>query len=161
MTDILHIGSISVYFGATFFIIGHIIYAVCFINASKNKNYKYLNFGFFLGLILIITMIISLTILMFKVTKDIQDMYVPLLGYIAFIGFNTVSQFSYAFNDSSTRKFLMLAMLLFIISDFLVFLPMLNICKESVTYNDYIWFTYIPAQLLILLFNSDLKITNS
>ena len=160
MTDILHIGSSSTYFGAAFFIIGHIIYTLCFIKASKNKHYAFLNKGFYLGLFLMLFMIVSLTILMLTVTKSIQTMYIPLLGYIVFIGFNTVSQFSYAYNEPLVRKTLIVAMTLFVISDFLVFLPMLNICKESITYNDYIWFTYIPAQLLILLFNSDFKQDN-
>lgn len=160
MTDIVHMGPSSTYFGATFFIVGHIIYALCFINASREKHYKYINKGFYLGLILITVMIVSLTISMFYATKTCQSIYFPLLVYIVFIGINTVSQFSYAYNESSSRKLLIVAMLLFVISDFLVFLPMLNICKESVVYNDYIWFTYIPAQLLILLFNSDLKQTN-
>ena len=160
MTDIVGIGDFSTYPGATFFIIAHIIYAICFIKAGKKKNYKLLNKGFILGLLLIIVDIVTLTILMFKVTGKIQGMFFPLLLYILFIGFNTVSQFSYAYNEKSIRVMLMIAMLLFVISDFLVFLPMLNIYPESPTYNDYIWFTYIPAQLFILLFNSDLKINN-
>ena len=160
MTDIFLIGPMSTYFGATFFIIAHIIYAVCFIKASKDLKYKYFNKGFFIGLIIVLFTTILLTILMFKVTGSIQGMYFPLLGYLLVIGFNLVSQFSYAYNESGKRKLLMLGMLLFIISDFLVFLPMLNICKETAYYNDYIWYTYVPAQLLIIIFNSDLKKTS-
>lgn len=154
MTDMVNVGSMSTYFGAFFFILAHIIYAYCFIKRSKEKEYKFVNFGFYLGLVLMMLMIITLTILMFSKTKKIQPMYFPLLAYIFFIGVNTISQYSYAFNEKGLRKMLMIGMLLFVISDFLVFLPMLNICKESPTYNDYIWFTYVPAQLLILLFNS-------
>lgn len=155
MTDIVGIGDFSTYPGATFFIIAHIIYAVCFIKAGKEKNYYFFNKGFIIGLILIIVDIVGLTFLMFKVTNSIQSMYFPLLLYMLFIGFNTISQFSYAYNEKGIRYMLMLAMFLFVVSDFLVFLPMLNIYPESPTYNDYIWFTYIPAQLFIILFNSN------
>lgn len=155
MTDIVNIGSMSTYFGATFFIVAHIIYALCFINASKRKQYKYYNKGFYVGLTITIIVIIILTIIMFIKTGSIQSMYIPLLGYLLFIGFNLVSQFSYAYSEKGKRLFLMLGMLLFIISDFLVFLPMLNICEGTPSFNDYIWFTYIPAQLLIIVFNDN------
>ena len=155
MTDILHIGSMSTYFGAFFFILAHIIYALCFIFDSRRKNYKFFNIGFYVGIIVVIVTIIVLTLLMLNKTNKIQGMYIPLLVYLLFIGFNLVSQFSFAYSEKGYRLFLLLGMLLFIISDFLVFLPMLNICQESMQYNDYIWFTYIPAQLLIMIFNSD------
>lgn len=48
-------------------------------------------------------------------------------------------------------------MTLFLISDFLVFLPMLSVLPESVMYNILIWLFYIPAQLLIILCNTDEK----
>lgn len=153
MTDIVNIGPMSTYFGATFFIIAHIIYALCFIISSKKKQYKFFNIGFYIGLIITIIVIIILTIIMIVKTGAVQSMYVPLLGYLLFIGLNLVSQYSYAYSEKGTRLFLMLGMLLFIISDFLVFLPMLNICEGTPTFNDYIWFTYIPAQLLIIVFN--------
>lgn len=159
MTDILSIGSSSTYFGAAFFILAHIIYAICFILASNTKHYKFFNLGFYIGLVIVIITISLLTALMFIKTNSIQGMYFPLLAYLLFIGLNLVSQYSYAYSESHLRLFLMLGMFLFIISDFLVFLPMLNICEESMQYNDYIWFTYVPAQLLIILFNSDFKKT--
>lgn len=157
MTDILSIGASSTYFGAVFFILAHIIYALCFILASNRKHYNYFNIGFYIGLIIVVITIALLTILMFIKTGKMQGMYIPLLAYLLFIGFNLVSQYSYAYSESHERLLLMVGMLLFIISDFLVFLPMLNICEESMRYNDYIWFTYVPAQLLIILFNSKLK----
>ena len=48
----------------------------------------------------------------------------------------------------------LLAAILFLISDLLVFLPMLSIVQESVLYDLVIWMFYLPAQLLIILFNS-------
>ena len=156
MTDIVKIGSMSTYFGATFFIIAHIIYALCFIIASKRKEYKFLNKGFYYGLLIVVIIVILLTVLMFVKTGSIQSMYFPLLGYLFFIGLNLVSQFSYAYSESSFRLLLMLGMLLFIVSDFLVFLPMLNIVQETPYFNDYIWFTYVPAQLIIIIFNSSI-----
>lgn len=157
MTDIVNIGPMSTYFGATFFIIAHIIYALCFIVSSKKKQYKFFNIGFYIGLIITIIVIIILTIVMIVKTGAVQSMYLPLLGYLLFIGINLASQYSYAYNEKGTRLFLMLGMLLFIISDFLVFLPMLNICEGTPTFNDYIWFTYIPAQLLIIVFNDNIN----
>ena len=158
MTDILNIGSLSTYFGAAFFILAHIIYALCFVLASKRKNYKFLNKGFYVGIIIVVITIIALTSLMLIKTNKMQGMYIPLLAYLLFISFNFLSQYSYAYSEKGYRYLLMIGMLLFLISDFLVFLPMLSICQESMHYNDIIWFTYIPAQLLIIVFNSELSI---
>ena len=155
MTDIFNIGLMSTYFGATFFIISHIIYALCFILSSRKKNYKYFNIGFYLGVITVTFTAIALTLMMIIKTRNVHDMYISLLLYLFFIGLNLVSQYSYAYSEKGYRLFLILGMLLFLISDFLVFLPMLNICQESMQYNDFIWFTYVPAQLLIIIFNSD------
>lgn len=157
MTDIVNVGSISTYFGAGFFILAHIIYAICFILASKRKNYNYFNLGFYLGIVITLLVLTILTILMIKKTSSIQSMYISIIGYLFFIGLNLVSEFSYAYSESGVRLFIALGMLLFIFSDFLVLQPMLNICLDSPIYNDYIWFTYAPAQLLIILFNSDFK----
>ena len=87
-------------------------------------------------------------------TGRVQAMYVPILGYLAFIGLNLIRQFSYGFNRKGSFYFLPAAMTLFLISDFLVFLPMLAVVQESVIYNLVIWMFYLPAQLLIILFNS-------
>ena len=159
MTDILQIGSSSTYFGAFFFILAHCVYAICFIKASYQKNYHLFNVGMIVGICVSIIAILSLYILMINVTGSIQSMFIPLIGYMLFISINLVCQFSYAYSEKGKRRFLYLGMLLFLVSDFLVFMPMLNIVVETQTFNDYIWFTYIPAQILIILFNSDFKCT--
>ena len=87
-------------------------------------------------------------------TGRVQAMYVPILGYLAFVGLNLITQFSYSFNRKGSFYFLPAAMTLFLISDFLVFLPMLAVVQESVIYDLVIWMFYLPAQLLIILFNS-------
>ena len=45
-------------------------------------------------------------------------------------------------------------MALFLLSDFVIFLNMLAVTPA---HNDFVWATYIPAQLLILLFCRALK----
>ena len=154
MTDVLKLGDNGTIPGAIFFILAHIVYAVCFFRAGKKNSYPVVNKGFTAGLCLVSFTAILLTILMFSKTGRVQAMYVPLLGYLAFIGLNLVSQFSYGFSRKGSFYFLPAAMTLFLISDFLVFLPMLEIISESVIYNLLIWIFYLPAQLLIILFNS-------
>lgn len=151
MTDTFHMGAASTYPGAAGFILAHIVYAICFTKASKRKGYKIANKGMGAGIALTLAVVAVLTILMFKVTGSVQGMYFPLLAYLAIIGVNLCCQFSYAVNEKGRRYWLIVGMTLFIISDMVVFLPMLNISPE---YNDFVWATYAPAQLLIILFNS-------
>ena len=154
MTDTFHMGSASTYPGAVFFIAGHIVYALCFLSSSKEKGYTYKNKGFYAGIALAVCAAAVLAVLAFTVPSKPQSvMFALILVYLAVIAFNIASQFSYAVSEKGQRYFLIAAMTLFCISDFVVFLPMLDICGE---HNDLVWFTYIPAQLLIILFNSDL-----
>ena len=154
MTDVLKLGSAGTIPGAAFFILAHIVYAVCFFRAGKRNHCRTMNVGFTAGVCLTASSVALLTVLMLAVTGRVQAMYVPLLGYLAFIGLNLISQFSYGFGRKGRFYFLPVAMTLFLISDVLVFLPILAIVRESVIYNLLIWAFYLPAQLLIVLFNS-------
>ncbi len=155
MTDVIGMGAASTYPGAAFFILAHILYGLCFVRACRRKGYPLVNKGFLIGLLVVIMVTLVLTGLMFKETGKMQGMYLPLLAYIAFIGFNLVCQFSYAYSEQGLRGLLILGMFLFIVSDLLVFLPMVNVCEGTHDYNSWIWYLYLPAQLLIVLFNSD------
>ncbi|MDO4983507.1 MAG: lysoplasmalogenase family protein [Eubacteriales bacterium] len=154
MTDVLKLGSAGTVPGAAFFILAHIVYAVCFFRAGKRNRCRILNNGFTAGVCLTVSAAALLTILMLAKTGRVQAMYVPILGYLAFVGLNLITQFSYSFNRKGSFYFLPAAMTLFLISDFLVFLPMLAVVQESVIYDLVIWMFYLPAQLLIILFNS-------
>jgi len=154
MTDTFGMGDVSTYPGAAFFIIAHILYIVCFAGASKKNGYRIKNRGLAAGIAVSLIAVIALTVLMFIKTGKVQGMYFPLLIYLAIIGVNLCIQYSYAVNEKGLRYFLIAGMTLFLISDFTVFLPMLNISPE---YNDFVWATYVPAQLLCIIFNSDLK----
>ena len=154
MTDVLKLGASGTVPGAAFFILAHIVYAVCFFRAGKRNRCRILNNGFTAGVCLTVSAAALLTILMLAKTGRVQAMYVPILGYLAFVGLNLITQFSYSFNRKGSFYFLPAAMTLFLISDFLVFLPMLAVVQESVIYDLVIWMFYLPAQLLIILFNS-------
>ena len=154
MTDVLKLGAAGTVPGAAFFILAHIVYAVCFFRAGKRNHCRIVNNGFIIGVCLTVSAAVLLTVLMFAMTGQMQEMYVPILGYLALIGLNLVSQFSYGFSRKGRFYFLPVAMTLFLISDLLVFLPMLSIVQESVIYDLVIWMFYLPAQLLIILFNS-------
>lgn len=150
MTDVLRLGAVSTYPGAAFFILSHITYAVCFLRAGKRQGLRLLNKGFFVGLCLTLATAGVLTGAMLLRTGEVQGMYLPLLGYLAFIGWNVVSQFSYGTARGGKCRLLPLGMTLFLLSDFLVFLPMLNVCPEPVLYDIVIWILYLPAQILIV-----------
>lgn len=159
MTDIIGMGPASTYPGAAFFILAHILYAFCFIRASRRKRYDMMNKGMIVGIMLTVFTAMLMAAAMIRVTGQMQGMFLPLIAYLLFIGFNLSCQFSYAYSEGGKRGFLILGMFLFIVSDFLVFMPMLNVCEGTPSFNDWIWFTYIPAQLLIILFNTDFKDT--
>ena len=159
MTDVLKLGSIGTYPGAAFFILAHIVYAFCFFRAGKKYGITLKNKGFYAGILLAVSAAVLLTVLMFLKTGTMQPMYLPLLLYLVFIGINLVSQFSFGYGKRGRCIFLIPAMTLFLISDFLVFLPMLSVLSESVGYNILIWVFYVPAQLLIILCNTDDRIS--
>lgn len=151
MTDTFRMGGASLYIGASFFIAAHVVNALCFTKASLDKGYEYKNTGCKAGITLVLVAAAGLTVAMLSVTGTLQSMYFPVLVYFAVIGWNLVSQYSYAFSEMKERLMLMPAMFLFLFSDYLIFISMLNIAQTS---DDLVWFTYVPAQLLILLFNS-------
>lgn len=155
MTDVLKLGSIGIYPGAAFFILAHIVYAFCFFKAGKKYGIPLKNKGFCAGIVMMASATVLLTVLMLLQTKALQQMYLPLLLYLAFIGIDLVSQFSFGYGKRGRCIFLIPAMTFFLISDFLVFLPMLSVLSESVGYNILIWVFYVPAQLLIILCNTD------
>lgn len=152
MTDTFHMGGASLYPGAAFFIAAHVVYALCFMGASKEKKYRYRNRGFWTGAALSIAAAAALAVITALAADPQWVMFCLILVYLAVIGWNLVSQYSYSFSEGGLRKLLYAGMGLFLISDFIVFLPILTLCAE---YNDLVWATYIPAQLLIILFNSD------
>ena len=156
MTDTFHMGASSTYPGAAFFIAGHIVYAMCFVRASREKGYTFKNKGFWFGIAVTALVTAELAMLAFTIPDKPQTvMFILILVYLAVIGFNLVTQFSYAFSEKGARYLLIIAMTLFIMSDFVVFLPMLDIAGEM---NDVVWLTYIPAQILIVLFNDTFSV---
>ena len=155
MVNTFNLGSFNTYIGAAFFMAAHVIYGLCFLQSSKAKNYKIANKGFVIGIIISGLAAIVLGILAFTIPSEPQIvMYMLILIYLSIIAFNLVSQFSYAVAEGKIRKLLIVAMSLFLISDFVIFLSMLYITPE---YNDFVWATYAPAQLLIILFNSNFQ----
>ena len=152
MVDIFGLGDVSTYPGAGFFMLGHVIYALAFISASKRKGYKIVNGGFKTGLVFVIAMTVVLAVLAFVVPEKPETvMFFLILVYIAVITFNLVCQFSYATNEKGGRLMLIAAMTLFFVSDWVIFLNMLAITPA---HNDLVWATYIPAQMFIIIFNS-------
>lgn len=150
MVDAFRMGSVSTYPGAAFFMAAHIVNGICFLRASKAKAYEFVNRGLYTGILVTDLAAVLLGILAFSVPEDPEAlMYCLILVYVAVIGWNLASQFSYACSEGGRCRFLYAAMGLFLLSDFIVFLPMLNIRSAM---NDLVWATYIPAQLLILLF---------
>lgn len=150
MVDFFNLGMFSQYIGAVIFMCGHIIYGINCVIAIKKKQNNYINKGFIFGLSLIILCTISLAIITFVINKSNQlVMYLLILIYLCVIGYNLVSQFSLAYIEKGKRYLLMIGMLLFIISDYVIFLNMLGIIPE---HNLFVWTTYIPAQLLIIYF---------
>ena len=152
MTDTFHMGSAAVYPGAAFFIAAHVVYALCFMKAGKMKEYPYKNKGLVCGVLLTVAAAAALAVITFNADEPQGIMFCLIMVYLAVIGWNLSSQFSYAYSEKGSGRCLYAGMTLFLVSDFVVFLPMLTLCRE---YNDLVWATYIPAQLLIILFNDN------
>ena len=155
MVNAFGLGDVSTYPGAAFFMIGHVVYGLGFIKASKAQGYSVVNRGFKLGLAFVILTAAVLAFFAFTVPEVPQTvMFFLILIYVAVIGFNLVCQFSYASSEKSWRYMLALGMALFLISDFIIFLNMLDVTPA---HNDLVWATYIPAQALIIIFSDKFK----
>ena len=65
MTDVLKLGAAATVPGAAFFILAHIVYAVCFFRAGKRNCCRIVNAGFISGVCLTVFAVVLLTVLMF------------------------------------------------------------------------------------------------
>ena len=158
MVNLFGLGDVSTYPGAAFFMAGHVVYGLGFLKESNRKGYVFRNRGFWLGTGLVIAAAVLLGALAFTIPEEPQTlMYFLILIYLAVIGFNLACQFSYAHSEMGSRVWIAVGMALFLLSDLVIFLNMLAVTPA---HNDFVWATYIPAQLLILLFCRALKRTD-
>lgn len=151
MTDAFGLGStVSGVPGAAFFIAAHIVYATCFTSLTKQYGYKYKNAGFYVGLILTAVSAVILIVFACLSENPQYGMLILILIYIAIIGWNIVSNFSYSFSNKGARLiFLPFAILLFYLTDIWIFLDMLNIYSGL---HGIVWYFYPEAQLLLIIF---------
>lgn len=141
--------------GAAAFIVAHFVYAGCFRKNIAECGYEYKNKGFKLGLAIMILSAVVLGVLAFTVPeKPVTLMYFAILIYIAVIGYNLCTQFSFAFSAKGLYYILPFAITLFYATDIFIFHDMLNI--EHISRN-FVWYGYPLAQMLIVLFNAPLK----
>ena len=155
MVNLFPIGEVSTFIGAAFFMAGHVVYGTGFLRAAVRKGYAVKNRGFSAGIALVILSAVLLGVLAFAVPAKPQTlMYFLILIYVAVIGYNLALQFSYAHSEKGLRYLTALGMGLFLISDFVIFLNMLDVTPA---HNDFVWATYIPAQALVILFCDRLK----
>lgn len=145
----------STFVGAAMFIAAHIVYAGCFVKNINERGYTYCNKGFNAGLWLMILSAVILGVLAFTIPeKPAVLMFFLILIYIAVIGYNLCSQFSFAYSAKGVFYVLPVAITLFYLTDIFIFFDMLDI--EHSTRN-LVWYGYPLAQLAIILFNSPLK----
>jgi len=149
MTDSLHIGDASLYPGAGSFILGHILIGLFYIYYSKKNNYKYLNKGFNIGLILTIVLVIIIEVLAFVVPSTPHVLFSILIAiYMIIIGFNMVGAFSLSYSRGDKYKILPISLVLFLLTDIWIFLNMLDIYLYV---QQFVWYFYPIAQLGIIL----------
>lgn len=157
MTDLIGIGDVSTYPGAVLFIIAHILYGMTFKKSAAGTEAGYKNTGLKRGFLVMTASAAVLAVLALAVPETPQYvMLVLILVYIAAIGFNVCSQFAYGFAAGGRARVLPWAAVLFYVSDICIFLGMLDITE---LFNNAVWFLYLPAQLLIVLFNSNAEKT--
>lgn len=155
MVNLFPIGEASTFIGAAFFMAGHVVYGTGFLRALKRSGRPVKNRGLISGVVLTVFSAVLLGVLAFTVPEKPQTlMYFLILIYIAVIGYNLALQFSYAHAEKGLRYLIALGMGLFLLSDFVIFLNMLDVTPA---HNDFVWATYIPAQALVLLFCDRLK----
>ncbi|MCQ2463799.1 MAG: lysoplasmalogenase family protein [Clostridia bacterium] len=155
MVNIFSLENINTYIGAGFFIAAHIVYVGVFTDNCKKRGYKYFSPGFFTGAAVMLFSVIALSAAEFGFANEKKPvMFCLILIYIAAIGYNLCSQFSYAFSKKGISLILPFAITVFYITDIFIFLNMLDINNDL---RQYVWYFYPFAQLAIILFNSDLK----
>ena len=107
MTDTFGMGVASLYPGAAFFMISHVVYGMTFVKASRKKGYNFRNKGFKAGICYVLVLTIILEVLGFTAPEPVTTMAFLLLVYIAIIAFNLVSQFSYAVSEGGKREYIL------------------------------------------------------
>lgn len=149
------IGDFSAFLGAGLFIAAHILYGSGFYKEIRKSNNRISNPGFYCACCLMIISAICLGISEFSGNQPVMPvMFVLILLYIAAIGYNVCSMFSYAYIFKKGAFVLPFAVILFYITDIFIFLDMLQI---NGTLRQYVWCFYPLAQLCILLFNSPIR----
>lgn len=152
MTDSLHIGDASLYPGAAFFMISHIVYG---LTLNKENDGKKINIGTYFGIGIMIVSAIVLEVLAFTVpTTPNTTMALLILIYVAIIGFNLVMNFTLAFNKKGLYYVLPFAIVLFYVTDYWIFLDMLYVTEDL---TRLVWYFYPIAQLGLVLFGTKIN----
>lgn len=148
-------GPFSTYVGAGFFIAAHLVYGGGFYGEMKKADTVIINPSFFTGLAIMLLSAAGLGVAEFAGSTGKKPvLFVLILVYIAAIGYNVCSMFSYAENKKGLTFLLPPAVILFYITDVFIFLDMLEI---NGSLRQYVWWFYPIAQLVIILFNSPFK----
>lgn len=155
MVNVFSLENINTYIGAALFIAAHIVYAGVFVDRCKLLGYKYFSPGFFCGLSVMVISAVGLAVAEFGFAQEKKPvMFFLILIYVAVIGYNLCSQFTYAFAKTGLALILPFAITVFYATDIFIFLNMLNINNDL---RQYVWYFYPFAQLAIILFNSEFK----
>ena len=155
MVNSASIGEFATYIGAAAFIAAHIVYGECFRKQIKKRNAPFFNPAFIIGGAIMLISAAVLGYLAFTVPEQKKPvMFVLILFYIAAIGYNVCSEFSFAKVFGGIAWLLPFAVLAFYLTDYFIFEDMLNINHSL---RQYVWLIYPEAQLLIVLLSSSLK----
>ncbi len=155
MTDCLDIGGFSMVPGVAFFMLSHVAYVFAYRTENDGPNK---NLGTWIGIGVMIVSTILFEILAFTIPttpNTTMSLLIPI--YIAVIGWNLVENFTLAYNKKGLYNILPFAIVLFYLTDYWIFLDMVNITEKS---TNLVWYFYPLAQLGLVLFSTKIKKVN-
>lgn len=142
----------STVIGAAFFGVAHILYATCYDNLRREREIPVKGAGLVIGVLTVVGSWIALLVIM-CVKSDFKAVMFPLISlYLVAIGVNVVNVCIFSFGAKGWRLLNAFGVIVFLVSDILIFLEML----AEIPTREYVWYVYPFGQLFLLLFNTPL-----
>lgn len=139
------------YVGAVLFIAAHCFYTAAYASLIRNGGYSFRNPGFWIGIVLILLVGISVSLVYFYRLRFNGMMYGLCMVYLCVIGCMLVTVFSYAWSVWGLRSLVALGALSFFLSDLIIGLDKL-LYLTTPRLQDMIWELYPIGQVFLLIF---------
>ena len=136
--------------GAACFMVAHVLYTLAFLKLGRSKGYRYFNGGVIAAIVIALACLVYFTVICAQ--RQDFSMYALCMIYLAVIGTNCATIFSYAWSSFQKKPYLVMCAvgaLSFFISDLIIGLDILAGISD---FGHLIWWYYPIGQILLHVF---------